>query len=182
LLWLAVYNKSSLTEDKFKVLKGRNIVVFPDLSANGGTFNEWKNKVEQFANKLPKTKVLVNDFLELYAPDELKQSGGDLADYLSRFTWQEYQSGSKSVESVKYEPEKKHFLDEVLEQKTEDELQHLLKPQAGYSMKEIVNLLAPYDFFHKLNDLEAMGYLLNKEVIKLDFERDNYYRFDSTPF
>lgn len=182
LLWLAVYNKSSLTEDKFKVLKGRNIVVFPDLSANGRTYNEWKKKVEQFANKLPKTKVLVNDFLEQYAPAELRQSGGDFADYLSQFAWQEFQSGSKSVESVKYEPEKKHFSDEVSVQKTEDELLHLLKPQTGYSMKEIVNMLTRFESFHKLNDLEAMDYLLNKGEIKQDCERDNYYRYDSTPF
>jgi hypothetical protein len=49
-------------------------------------------------------------------------------------------------------------------------------------MKEIVKLLAPFEFFHKLNDLEVMGYLLNKQVVKQDCERDNYYRFDSTPF
>lgn len=182
LLWLAVYNKSSLTEDKFKVLKGRNIVVFPDLSANGGTFNEWKKKVEQFAKNLPKTKVLVNDFLELYAPDDLRNSGGDLADVLSQFTWQEYQNGGKSVESVKYEPEKKHFLEKIPIDKTDEELEHLLQPQTGYSMKEIVNLLTRFESLHKLNDLDAMDYLLNKGLIKQDCERDNYYRYDSTPF
>ncbi len=182
LLWLAVYNKSSLTEDKFKVLKGRKIMVFPDLSANGGTYNEWKKKIEQFANKLPKTKVVVNDFLELYAPDELKQSGGDLADILCQFTWQEYQSGSKSVESVENDTPKKHFLEVVPVDKTEKELQKLLQPQTGYSKREIVYLLTRFEYFHKLNDLEAMGYLLNKGVIKQDCERDNYYRYDSTPF
>ena len=182
LLWLAVYNKSSLTEDKFKVLKGRNIVVFPDLSANGGTFNEWKIKVEQFAQKLPKTKVVVNDFLELYAPNELRQSGGDFADFLCQFSWQEYQNGGKSVESVENDTEKKHFLENVPIDKTDEELENLLQPHTGYSMKEIVNMLAPFDFFHKLNDLEAMDYLLCKEVIKQDCDRDNYYRYDSTPF
>lgn len=182
LLWLAVYNKSSLTEDKFKVLKGRMITVFPDLSPNGGTFNEWKNKVEHFANKLSRTKVVVNDLLELYAPDELRQSGGDLADVLSQFTWQEYQNGGKSVESVKYEPEKKHFLEEILIDKTDEELENLLQPHTGYSMKEIIILLSGFEFFHKLNDLEAIAYLLDKEVIKQDFERDNYYKFSSSPF
>jgi predicted RNA-binding Zn-ribbon protein involved in translation (DUF1610 family) len=182
LLWLAVYNKSSLTEDKFKVLKGRKIMVFPDLSANGGTYNEWKKKVEQFANKLPKTKVVVNDFLELYASNELRQAGGDFADYLSQFTWQEYQNGGKSVESVENDTEKKHFLENVPIDKTDEELENLLQPHTGYSMKEIVNMLAPFDFFHKLNDLEAMDYLLCKEVIKQDCDRDNYYGFDSTPF
>jgi hypothetical protein len=182
LLWLAVYNKSSLTEDKFKILKGRIIMVFPDLSANGGTYYEWKNKVELFANKLPKTKVLVNDFLEQYAPNELRQAGGDFADFLCQFTWQEYQSGSKSVESVENDTEKKHFLDVVPLDKTEKELQQILQPQTGYSMKEIVYLLTQFESLHKLNDLEAVDYLINKGVIKQDFERDNYYRYDSSPF
>lgn len=182
LLWLAVYNKSSLTEDKFKVLKGRKITVFPDLSPNGGTFNEWKHKVEHFANKLPKTKVEVNDLLELYAPDELRQSGGDLADVLSQFTWQEYQSGCKSVESVKYEPEKKQFLESIPFDRTDEELMHLLQSHTGYSMKEIIKILSVFEFFSKLNDLDTINYLLENRIIRQDYERDNYYRFDSTPF
>lgn len=182
LLWLAVYNKPSLTVDKFKVLKGRNIVVFPDLSAKGETYNEWKKKVELFANKLPKTKVTVNDFLEQYAPNELRQAGGDFADFLCQFTWQEYQNGGKSVESVENDTPKKHFLEVVPVDKTEKELQKLLQPQTGYSKREIVYLLTRFEYFHKLNDLERMDYLLYKEVIKQDCERDNYYRFDSTPF
>lgn len=182
LLWLAVYNKSSLTEDKFKVLNGRNIAVFPDLSANGGTFNEWKIKVEQFANKLPKTKVLVSDFLELYAPNELRQSGGDLADFLCQFTWQEYQSGNKNVDSVKNDTEKKHFSEEVPKEMTVETLTNLLMPQMGYSMKEIIKIVLVFEFFHKLNDLDSINYLLENRIIRQDCERDNYCRFDSTPF
>jgi hypothetical protein len=182
LLWLAVYNKSSLTEDKFKVLKGRKVVVFPDLSANGGTYNQWKNKVEQFANKLPKTKVLVNDFLELYAPNELRQSGGDLADFLCQFTWQEYQSGGKSVESAENEPPKKHFSENVPKEMIVETITNLLMPQMGYSMREIIKILSVFEFFCKLNDLDSINYLLENRIIRQDYERDNYYRFDSTPF
>ena len=182
LLWLAVYNKSSLTEDKFNVLKGRMVFVYPDLSAYGGTYNEWKRKVEKFANKLPKTKVMVNDFLELYAPDEIRQSGGDLADFLCQFTWQEYQDGSRSVESVKNDIEKKHFSEDVPKEMTGDDLANLFMPQKGYSTVEIIKILSVFDFFSKLNDLEIIEYLLHNFVIKQDFDRDNYYRYDSTPF
>lgn len=182
LLWLAVYNKSSLTEDKFKVLEGRKITVFPDLSPDGGTFNEWKHKVEQFANKLPKTKVVVNDLLEQYAPDELRQSGGDLADCLCQFTWQEYQDGGKSVESVKNDPEKKHFSEDVPKEMIVETVTNLLMPQMGYSMKEIIEIVSVFEFFCKLNDLDSINYLLENRIISQDYERDNYYRFDSTPF
>src|SRR5690554_1716212 len=36
LIWLAVYNKSSLSFDKISVLQGRTVFVFPDLSKDGG--------------------------------------------------------------------------------------------------------------------------------------------------
>lgn len=35
---LAVYNKSSLSFDKIRVLKGRIVYVFSDISKDGGTF------------------------------------------------------------------------------------------------------------------------------------------------
>ena len=38
LLWSAVYNLRSLTFDKCKALKGRNVLLFPDLSKNGKAF------------------------------------------------------------------------------------------------------------------------------------------------
>lgn len=180
LLWLAVYNKSSLTEEKFKILEGREILLIPDLSIDSGAFNEWSQKAQKFARKLKSTTIGIFDFLELYAPDELRKSGGDFADFLSKFTWQEYQNFSD--ESVKSDTEKKHFSRETSYEKATNELIDFFKPNTGYSLKEIIDLLTGNDFFLKLGDLESIGYLTDKCVIKKDYNRDNYYRFDSTPF
>ncbi|MEI8047126.1 MAG: DUF6371 domain-containing protein [Bacteroidota bacterium] len=81
LLWLAVYNKSSLNAEKCKALQGRNVVLFPDLNA----FSEWSSKAEELNNCFTNTKFLVSDLLESKANGSDKHKGLDLADYLTRF-------------------------------------------------------------------------------------------------
>lgn len=44
LIWLAVYNKSSFSFDKLKVLQGCFVYVFPDLSKDGNTLKNGKLK------------------------------------------------------------------------------------------------------------------------------------------
>lgn len=65
---------------------------------------------------------------------------------------------------------------------TVETLTNLIMPQMGYSMKEIIKILSVFEFFCKLNDLDSINYLLENRIIRQDYERDNYYRFDSTPF
>lgn len=181
-IWLAVYNKSSLTEDKFEILKGRKIVVFPDLSVDGKTFNEWCEKAFRFANKLPNTTVVINDFLEQYAPDELRQTGGDFADYLCQFTWKEYKDGIKIIETGNIQPLEVHITWDVSKERTAQALQDFLEPQMGYSRKDIILMLSGFEYFSKWSDLDTINYLLENKYIMQDYERDNYYKFDSTPF
>jgi len=61
LLWLAVYNLSSLTLEKCKVLKGRDIYLFPDLSKGGRAHKLWSEKAKQFSRELPGTRFDVSD-------------------------------------------------------------------------------------------------------------------------
>lgn len=184
-LWLAVYNKSSLTEDKFKVLEGREILVFPDLSPSSSTFNEWKNKVEQFAKKLPNTKVTVFDYLELYAPDELKQSGGDFADYLSQFSWQEFQSEGKSDESGKNDTEKKSFFNdkpEEVDESSDDNLLDLLEGQRSYTIEELETIFMDGAGLNKDDANYCFRYLYNDNALKKTSQNEYYYLATSTPF
>jgi len=81
MLWLAVYNKSSLNAEKCKALQGRNVVLFPDLNA----FSEWSSKAKELNKYFTNTKFLVSDLLENKASDSDKNRGLDLADYLTRF-------------------------------------------------------------------------------------------------
>lgn len=83
LLWLAVYNKSSLTLEKCKALQGRKVVLHPDLNA----YNEWNTKAQELKAKLPGTRFVVSDLLEKIATEEERTNGLDLADYFTRFDY-----------------------------------------------------------------------------------------------
>jgi hypothetical protein len=185
LLWLAVYNKSSLTEEKFKILEGRNIILIPDLSTDSATFKDWSEKAKRFANKLNRTTVGFFDFLERNAPKELIKAGGDFADYLAQFSWEQFNQqnlGCESDESGESAPEKKHFFIAGVDNFPTDKLILLFEPFKGYSLREIIDLLECNDYNLNLGDSERIIYLIKECVIKKDGERNNYYRFDSLPF
>lgn len=85
-IWLAVYNKSSFTYEKMKVLKGRKVIVLPDLSVDGITYIEWKEKAERYKSTL-KIDFIFSDMLERTATEIAKQKGLDVADYLITQDW-----------------------------------------------------------------------------------------------
>lgn len=83
LLWLAVYNLSSLNIEKCRPLKGRNVYLFPDLSA----YDKWKKDSEAIQKQLQGTYFYVSDLLEQKATEQDKNKGKDLADYLILQDW-----------------------------------------------------------------------------------------------
>jgi hypothetical protein len=87
LLWLAVYNLSSLNLNKCKALKGRNVYLFPDLSKDGKAFELWSNKAAEIQKRLQGTYFHVSDLLEQLAPQQDKEQGKDIADYLIKQDW-----------------------------------------------------------------------------------------------
>lgn len=91
-LWLAVYNVSSLTIEKIKILQGRKVVLFPDL----GAFEKWSNKAKQFENEMTGTVFLISDLIESLASNESKKKGEDIADFLTRMDWREFKKYNKS--------------------------------------------------------------------------------------
>ncbi|MBI0401360.1 DUF6371 domain-containing protein [Cyclobacterium marinum] len=90
LIWLAVYNKSSFSFDKLKVLQGRFVFVFPDLSKDGNTFKEWETKATDFEGELPGTRFIFSELLERLASGKDKNDGKDLADYLIKMNWRNF--------------------------------------------------------------------------------------------
>ena len=94
LLWLAVYNLSSLSLEKCKVLKGRKVILFPDLSKEGTAFRLWSEKAKSFEKQMPGTRFLVNDLLEQKSGSLSKSKGLDLADFLIHFDWRTFRNPS----------------------------------------------------------------------------------------
>lgn len=98
---LAVYNKSSFSFDKLKVLQGRFVYVFPDLSKDGNTFREWETKAKGYESRLPGTRFIFSDLLEQLAPERDKDQGNDLADYLIQLDWRLFRKQPRQPEPKK---------------------------------------------------------------------------------
>jgi len=83
-VWLAAGNLNGLTIEKSKVLRGRSVILFPDLGKKLPTrpipFELWKGKAAEIKRAYG-CKVIVSDLLERTATDEARESGLDVADY-----------------------------------------------------------------------------------------------------
>ncbi len=77
-IWLAAGSKDGLSLNKCQVLKGRTVIIYPDL--NG--FEKWTAKAKELSHI---ASFAVSDLLERKATDKEKGEGLDLADYLIRF-------------------------------------------------------------------------------------------------
>jgi len=75
-VWLSAGNINGLSIDKFKVLNGRKVVLFPDLNKG---FEIWQQKANEFKNI---AEVSISDYLQRIATPEQQTNGLDLADYL----------------------------------------------------------------------------------------------------
>ena len=76
-IWLATGGKNGcFNEQNFDVLKGRNIVLFPDI----GMTQEWKEKCMQMRKRNIRTEI--SEYLEENANDVERVNGYDIADYL----------------------------------------------------------------------------------------------------
>jgi|TARA_B110000908_G_scaffold141819_1_gene169707 hypothetical protein len=95
LIWLAVYNLSSLNLNKCKALAGRNVFLFPDLSEDGKAFELWSSKSKEIQKQLEDSSFQVSDLLEQIAPEEDKKLGRDIADYLIQQNWRHFRASRK---------------------------------------------------------------------------------------
>jgi len=74
-IWLACGSVNNLNEAKTRCLKGRNVVLFPDLNC----YDLWNDKIPQLTSLATfRTSTLLKD----KATDNEKKQGYDLADYL----------------------------------------------------------------------------------------------------
>lgn len=84
-IWLSSSGKEGLNADKFKVLQGRSVILFPDLSktdAKINCFELWSKKAIKFKNI---ANIEVSDYLEKIATEQERKEGLDLADYLIKY-------------------------------------------------------------------------------------------------
>ncbi len=76
-IWLGCGSVNNLNSEKTKVLKGRNVILFPDL----GCLDLWNSKIP----KLTKLATFrISTLLERKAIEYERQQGFDIADYLTK--------------------------------------------------------------------------------------------------
>ncbi len=73
--WIASGSLSNLNYEKTKILKGRQVILFPDL----GGYDTWKEKIPFLC---PEATYQISDLLERKATPEQRELGLDIADYL----------------------------------------------------------------------------------------------------
>jgi hypothetical protein len=76
--WLSCGGFGNFKADRLQILKGRNVIVYPDTDTTGETFAKWKESAAgmTFAN------FVVSDFCERNANDEQRTAKADIADIL----------------------------------------------------------------------------------------------------
>lgn len=79
-LWLASGSLGYLNAEKFKALKGKDVMIIPDTSTDSVAFDQWSFQAEKISKKVG-LKISVTDFLESIVTEEQKSSGFDIADY-----------------------------------------------------------------------------------------------------
>jgi hypothetical protein len=82
-IWLASGSLNNLNDEKCAILKGRTVILFPDL--NG--FDTWNDKAKELSHL---ANFSVSDLLERKASESEKKQGFDLADYLIKFDHKEF--------------------------------------------------------------------------------------------
>ena len=158
-LWLAVYNVSSLTIEKCKVLQGRKVFLFPDLNA----YENWSSKAKQFQKEMPGTTFKVSDLTQNLAPNENKKRGEDIADFLTRMDWKGFRKAEQAEQ-----PEQ---IAETKTNKTEQLKKAFIFPEQVVNIKkERQEPEPPKEHFLKCEDW-------NPELIELE----KYFKAVSLP-
>ncbi|WP_027064559.1 DUF6371 domain-containing protein [Maribacter sp. Hel_I_7] len=95
-VWLAAGNANGLNHEKTKVLKGRNVTLYPDL----GQYENWLNKISDLE---PGAKYEVSKILEIKATEEQRLNGYDLADFLINIPLEKFRK-QEQPSIIKYDP------------------------------------------------------------------------------
>lgn len=77
IIWIGAGNLNGLSVEKCQILKGRNVILFPDL----GAFTQWREKSVELEKKCS-CWIKVSTLLENIATPEEHKKGLDIADYM----------------------------------------------------------------------------------------------------
>lgn len=107
-IWLATGGFKNLTVQKCEALRGRHVVLWPDLNC----FEKWSSKAKDLSGIC--SRVSVSDLLEKNATEDERKQGLDLADYLIRYDYRDFSAHKPelpnlSIKDIQYEIAETHL-------------------------------------------------------------------------
>lgn len=142
-IWLATGGLSFLNEEKLKILKGRNVIFFPDVKG----YSKWSKKIKQVSH-LGNFKI--SKLLESKANEHDREQGSDIADYLINFEIDNFLDEEKREDKTLFYPE----YDDVIE------------APKWYSAEEIVPKQKPEVNIERWdNKIQELSHFLSKEPL-----------------
>lgn len=91
-IFLAIGSLSYLNYDRCKILKNRDVILFPDLSEVGSSYDLWRFKAEELQKKITGSRFTVSSLIENLADESDRKKGNDLADFLIRLDWRKFRN------------------------------------------------------------------------------------------
>ncbi len=178
-IWMATGGKAGLKVSKFKFLKDRDIILFPDLTKPGDKFNcfeKWTDFAKELRDDIPGINIQVSDYLETRATDEEKIQGLDIADYFLKWEWE-----WDNEENEENEPPQTIFISEQ-KNKNEDEEIRLIEKQIEKVVQDIGREKAKESRFG--NDIQKLQDQIGNntipgEAIRANKELLKRYRLES---
>jgi hypothetical protein len=125
-IWVAVGSLTNLSAEKCKVLQGRSVTLFPDL--NG--FEKWRTKAKEISRVFPSIRFTVSDLLERKASETERQQGLDLADYLIRFDYRDFQMQEQPEHQQSAPEQPQQAVIETVQELQPVEETHFSQPEA----------------------------------------------------
>lgn len=111
MICIACGGLQGLSPGKCKVLQGRTVILYSDLSAqkpgNPSAFELWSEKKKELSRLFPGIRFTISDLLERSATEAEREQGLDLADFLIRHDYRDFQQ-PEQPEAQLSEPEQPH--------------------------------------------------------------------------
>lgn len=92
-IWLATGGLNNLSKSRFEPLRGRKVVLYPDL----GAFDKWSEKAKELKSIC---SISVSGLLEQVATEKERDNGFDVADYLIRFNQQKTTNENDRIRKI----------------------------------------------------------------------------------
>lgn len=161
-IWLASGTIEGFSNEKCEVLKGRNVVLYPDLKA----YDYWAERAEYYG-------FTINSFFEENATEIQKNKELDLADVLPYFKPPEPTIQTEPTPPAEPKPE--------ITPPQPDESEYILKPFTSYSEAELIQMIMKATGRNEGKAKQGIQKLMNDKVIDITFF-GAYYLYDSAPF